>query len=46
MSQMTAAIERLQFAVRTLPSILSRFSEVESERQDGHNGPIVREWSR
>src|SRR5262249_23223854 len=41
MSQMTAAIERLQFAVRTLPSILSRFSEVESEQR-----PAPQRWTK
>jgi hypothetical protein len=34
MSHMTAAIERLQFAARTLPSILSRFSSLGSFKED------------
>ena len=33
MNQLPAAIERLRFAVRTLPGVLSRFSEAESERR-------------
>jgi len=33
MNQMSAAIERLRFAVRTLAGVLSRYSEAESEQQ-------------
>ena len=38
---MPAAIERLRFAVRTPPGILSRFSEVESEQR-----PSPKRWTR
>jgi hypothetical protein len=31
MNQLSVAIESLHFAVRTLPGVLSRFSEAESE---------------
>jgi hypothetical protein len=33
MNQLTAAIERLRFAVRTLPAVLAGFSEAESEQR-------------
>jgi hypothetical protein len=33
MSQMPTAIQRLRFAVRTLPGVLSSFSEAESEQR-------------
>jgi len=33
MNEMPVAIERLRFAVRTLPGILFRFSEAESEQR-------------
>jgi hypothetical protein len=33
MNEMSAAIERLRFAVRTLPGVLARCSEVESEQR-------------
>ncbi len=33
MNEMSAALERLRFAVRTLPGVLSRFSEAESEQR-------------
>jgi hypothetical protein len=33
MNKMSAAIERLRFAVRTLPSVLTGFSEAESEQR-------------
>jgi hypothetical protein len=33
MNQMPTAIERLRYAVRTLPGVLSRFSEAESEQR-------------
>jgi hypothetical protein len=38
---MLCAIERLRFAIRTLPGILSRFSEIESEQQ-----PAPQRWSK
>lgn len=41
MSQVQAAIERLLFAVRTLPGILSPFSEVESEQR-----PAPERWTK
>jgi hypothetical protein len=41
MDPMPAAIERLRFAVRTLPGVLSRFSEAESEQR-----PSPERWSR
>jgi hypothetical protein len=41
MNEMFAAIERLRFAVRTLPSVLSRFSEAESEQR-----PSPDRWTR
>src|SRR6516165_6877882 len=41
MSQMPAAIERLRFAVRTLPGVLARFSEVESEHR-----PSPERWTK
>ena len=41
MNEMFAAIERLRFAVRTLPSVLSRFSEAESEQR-----PAPERWTR
>lgn len=41
MSQMTAAIERLRFAIRTLPGILSQFPEVESEQR-----PAPQRWTK
>src|SRR5262249_3330015 len=39
--QMPAAIERLRFAVRTLPDVLSRFSEDESEQR-----PSPERWTK
>ena len=33
MSQIPVAVERLRFAIRTLPAILARFSEAESEQR-------------
>jgi hypothetical protein len=41
MSQMPAAIERLRFAVRTLPGVLAGFSEVDSEQR-----PSPERWTR
>jgi hypothetical protein len=41
MNQMPAAIERLRFAVRTLPGVLSRFSEAESEQR-----PSPERWTK
>ena len=41
MSQMPAAIERLRFAVRTLPGVLARFSEAESEQR-----PSPERWTK
>jgi hypothetical protein len=41
MNEMSAAIERLRFAVRTLPGVLSRFSEAESEQR-----PAPDRWTR
>jgi hypothetical protein len=41
MSQMPAAIDRQRFAVRTLPGILARFSEVESEQR-----PAPERWTK
>ena len=41
MDQMPSAIERLRFAVRTLPGVLSRFSEAESEQR-----PSPERWTR
>jgi DinB superfamily len=41
MNPMTAAIERLRFAVRTLPGVLSRFSEAESEER-----PSPERWTK
>src|SRR5439155_3696120 len=41
MNPMPAAIERLRFAVRTLPGILSAFSEAESEQR-----PSPERWTR
>ena len=41
MNPMSAAIERLQFAVRTLPGILSCFSEAESEQR-----PSQERWTK
>src|SRR5215831_15394924 len=41
MNPMSEAIERLRFAVRTLPGILSRFSEAESEER-----PSKERWSK
>jgi DinB family protein len=41
MNQMPAAIERLRFAVRTLPGVLARFSEAESEER-----PSSERWTK
>ena len=41
MNQMPAALERLRFAIHTLPGILSRFSEAESEHR-----PSPERWSK
>ncbi len=41
MNEMSAAIERLRFAVRTLPGILTGFSESESEQR-----PSPERWTR
>ena len=41
MNPMPAALERLRFAVRTLPGILSRFSEAESDQR-----PSPERWTR
>src|SRR5262245_64785459 len=41
MSEMSAAIERLRFAVRTLPGVLAGFSEAESEQR-----PSPERWTR
>jgi DinB superfamily len=41
MNPMPAAIEHLRFAVHTLPSLLSRFSEAESEQR-----PSADRWSK
>jgi GNAT superfamily N-acetyltransferase len=41
MNQMPAALERLRFAVRTLPDVLARFTEAESEQR-----PSPERWSR
>jgi hypothetical protein len=41
MSEMSAAIERLRFAVRTLPGVLTGFSEAESEQR-----PSPERWTR
>src|SRR5262249_13856077 len=41
MSEMSAALDRLRFAVRTLPGVLSRFSEAESEQR-----PSPERWTK
>ena len=41
MNEMSAAIERLRFAVRTLPGVLAGFSEAESEQR-----PAPERWTR
>ena len=41
MNEMSAAIERLRFAVRTLPSVLAGFSEAESEQR-----PSSERWTK
>jgi hypothetical protein len=41
MNEMSAAIERLRFAVRTLPGVLSRFSEAESDLR-----PSPERWTK
>jgi hypothetical protein len=41
MNQMSAAIERLRFAVRTLPGVLARYSEAESEQR-----PSPERWTK
>src|SRR5262245_51907802 len=41
MDQTSAAIERLRFAVRTLPGVLSGFSEAESEQR-----PAPERWTK
>jgi hypothetical protein len=41
MNEMSAAIERLRFAVRTLPGVLAGFSEAESERR-----PSPERWTK
>jgi hypothetical protein len=40
-NQMFGAIERLRYAVRTLPGVLSRFSEAESEQR-----PSADRWTK
>jgi hypothetical protein len=41
MKQVSGAIERLGFAIRTLPGVLSRFSETESEQR-----PSAERWTK
>jgi quercetin dioxygenase-like cupin family protein len=41
MNEMSAAIERLRFAVRTLPGVFAGFSEAESEQR-----PSPERWTR
>ena len=41
MNEMSAAIERLRFAVRTLPGVLAGFSEAESEQR-----PSPERWTK
>jgi hypothetical protein len=41
MSEVSAALDRLRFAVRTLPGVLSGFSEAESEQR-----PSPERWTR
>jgi len=41
MNQMSAALKRLEYAVRTLPGILSQFSEAESEQR-----PSPERWTK
>ncbi len=41
MSEMSAAIERLRFAVRTLPGVLAGFSEAQSEQR-----PAPERWTK
>lgn len=41
MDSMSAALERLQYAVRTLPGVLSRFTEKESEQR-----PAPERWTK
>jgi DinB superfamily len=41
MREMPAALERLRFAIRTLPAVLSGFSEAESEQR-----PSLERWTR
>jgi len=41
MNEMSAAIERLRFAVRTLPGVLAGFSEAQSEQR-----PSPERWTR
>ena len=41
MNEMSVAIERLQFAIRTLPAILAGFTEAESEQR-----PTPERWTK
>jgi hypothetical protein len=41
MSEMSVALDRLRFAVRTLPGVLARFSEAESEQR-----PSSERWTK
>ena len=41
MNEMSAAIKRLRFAVRTLPGVLAGFSEAQSEQR-----PSAERWTR
>jgi hypothetical protein len=41
MNEMLAALDRLRFAVRTLPGVLARFSETESEQR-----PSSERWAK
>lgn len=41
MNDMSAAIERLRFAIKTLPGILTRFTEAESEQR-----PSPERWTK
>jgi len=41
MNEMSAAVERLRFAVRTLPGVLAGFSEAESEQR-----PSPERWTK
>jgi hypothetical protein len=41
MNSMSSALERLRYAVRTLPAVLSRFTEAESEQR-----PAPERWTK